>query len=228
LAAWAVLAAVAAAYWAVVTRGAGRAYWGGQAPVPPAAPPSRHVSVIGWLLTVTFCGQAFAYYAVTAWLPTQLADERGLDPTSSGAVASLFQIAAVVGAFGVPALASRTPGWVPVAVVAALWCALPVGLLLAPGAYALWSFVGGVAQGGGFTAIFSIVARIARTDREAASMSARVQTGGYLAATGAPLVAGALYSASGGWTAPMLAVLVATVTFAVAGVSAAGRSTRRA
>jgi CP family cyanate transporter-like MFS transporter len=224
LAAWAALAVVAAVFWAAVTRGAGRAYWGGQAPVPPAAPPSRRVDVIGWLLTVTFCGQAFAYYAITTWLPTQLADERGLDPTASGAVASLFQIAAVVGAFGVPALAARTPGWVPLAVVAGLWCALPLGLLVAPQAYALWSFVGGVAQGGGFTAIFSIVARIARTDREAASMSARVQTGGYLAATGAPLVAGALYSASGGWTFPMLAVLVATVTFAVAGVLAAVRA----
>jgi CP family cyanate transporter-like MFS transporter len=227
LVAWGGLAVVAAAFWARATRGAGSEYWGGQAPLPPVAPPSRHVSAIGWLLTVTFCGQAFAYYAVTAWLPTLLSEERGLDPTSSGAVASLFQIAAVVGAFGVPVLASRTPGWVPLAVVAALWCTLPIGLLVAPQEYAVWAFIGGVAQGGGFTAIFSIVARVARTDREAASMSARVQTGGYLAATGAPLVAGALHTSTGGWTAPMLAVLVATATFAVVGVLAALRAAPR-
>ena len=226
-AAWGGLAVVGALVWGRATRGAGRAYWGGQGPVVPVAPPSRHVSRIGWLLTAAFCGQALSYYAVTAWLPTLLAEERGLDLTSSGAVASLFQVAAVAGAFGVPALAARTPGWVPVAVVGVLWCSLPIGLVLAPGAYVVWSLVGGVAQGGGFTAIFSIIARVSRTDREAASMSARVQTGGYLAATAGPPLAGALHTSTGGWTAPMLLVLAATLTFAVVGVVAAVRAAPR-
>ncbi len=224
LASWSLLAVVAVVFWARATRGAGRAYWGGQAPVPAPVPPSRHVSTIGWLLMVAFCGQAFAYYAVTAWLPTLLAEERGLDPTASGAIASLFQISAVVGAFTIPVVAARTRAWVPVVGVGALWCALPVGLLLAPGAYVTWSVVGGVAQGAGFTALFSIIARVARSDREAATTSARVQTGGYLAATAGPLLAGALHSSTGGWTAPMLVVLGATVTFTVAGVLAAGRA----
>lgn len=224
LVAWGLLGVVAAVFWALATRGAGRAYWGAQVPVPPAAPPSRHVSRIGWLLMVAFCGQAFSYYAITAWLPTLLAEERGLGTTSSGAIASLFQIAAVVGAFAVPAIAARTPAWVPIAAVGALWCALPVGLLLAPGAYPTWSVIGGIAQGGGFTAIFSIIARVARSDREAATTSARVQTGGYLAATAGPLLAGALHATTGGWDAPLLAVLAATVTFTVVGILAALRA----
>ena len=224
LASWGLLAVVAAVFWARATRGAGRAYWGGQAPVPQAVPPSRHVSRIGWLLMVAFAGQAFSYYAVTAWLPTLLAEERGLDATSSGAVASLFQIAAVVGAFAVPVIAARTPPWVPVAVVGVLWCSLPIGLLAAPQAYTAWSVVGGIAQGGGFTAVFTIIARVARSDREAARTSARVQTGGYLAATAGPLLAGALHGATGGWAVPMLSVLVATVLFTVVGMLAAVRS----
>ena len=31
-----------------------------------------------WMLTIAFAGQAFAYYGLTAWLPTLLADEQGM------------------------------------------------------------------------------------------------------------------------------------------------------
>ena len=64
---------------------------------------------IGWWLTLAFCGQAFSYYSVTAWLPTLLADTRGLSLAASGASASLFQVAAIAGALGVPLMADRAP-----------------------------------------------------------------------------------------------------------------------
>lgn len=189
---------------------------------PPA--PSRETSRvrrIGWLLTFAFCGQAMAYYSVTAWLPTLLADTRGLSLATSGASASLFQIAAVIGAFGVPLLTARTPAWVPVAAIGALWITLPIGLLVAPGWYIGWSIIGGAAQGGGFTAIFSIVARTARSSAEAATMSARTQGIGYLAATVGPPLVGGLNTATGGWTAPLLLVLAATLVFTLGGILAA-------
>ncbi|MEX3600304.1 MFS transporter [Kocuria carniphila] len=195
-----------------------------------SAPGISHVRRISWLLSFAFCGQAMAYYSVTAWLPALLADTRGLSLANSGASASLFQVAAVIGAFGVPLLTVRAPTWVPVAVIGALWIMLPIGLLLAPGWYLLWSIIGGAAQGGGFTAIFSIVARVARSSGEATSMSARVQGIGYLAATVGPPVLGGLNTATGGWTAPLLLVLVATLVSSVGGVLAAlssGRAGRK-
>ena len=221
LAVWGLLAAAEAVYWRPLARRARAAAAG-------AAPPTRgtvrltpSVSRISWLLLVAFGGQSFAYYAVSAWLPTLLSDTRGLDAAASGVTASLFQIFAVVGAFGVPALAARAPGWVPVATVAAGWVTMPIGLLLAPEAYLLWSVLGGIGQGGGFTAILSIIARVTGSDAEAATVSARVQTGGYvISATGAPLV-GAVYAATGGWSAPLLVVLTAALSFAVTGVVAA-------
>src|SRR5699024_2036033 len=106
------------------------------------------------LLVITFSGQSIAYYVTTTWLPSYLADTIGLASASAGATASLFQISAILGAFGVPLLAARSMPWTPVAIVAVLWLSLPVGLLLAPGAYGLWAITGGIAQGGGFTAIF--------------------------------------------------------------------------
>jgi len=196
--------------------------------LPPAEPDIAHatgrVRSIGWLLALAFCGQAMAYYSVTAWLPALLADTRGLSLASSGASASLFQVAAVIGAFGVPLLAARAPAWVPVALIGALWITLPIGLMLAPGWFIAWSLIGGAAQGGGFTAIFSIVARVARSSAEAARMSARVQGIGYLAATIGPPLAGGLNTATGAWTAPLLLVLAATVVFTVGGVLAAFRA----
>ncbi len=221
VAVWGLLAAAGVVYWRPLARRARAAAAG-------AAPPTRgtvrltpSVSRISWLLLVAFGGQSFAYYAVSAWLPTLLSDTRGLDAAASGVTASLFQIFAVVGAFGVPALAARAPGWVPVATVAAGWVTLPIGLLLAPEAYLLWSVLGGIGQGGGFTAILSIIARVTGSDAEAATVSARVQTGGYvISATGAPLV-GAVYAATGGWSAPLLVVLTAALSFAVTGVVAA-------
>ncbi|PFG39467.1 CP family cyanate transporter-like MFS transporter [Georgenia soli] len=249
LATWGIFAALGAAYWmwlarrrtaaaaaadaaaatAAPARATGTAGADGKAPTgraeqPPAAITARtsqRVNRIGWLLLVAFCGQSFSYYAVTAWLPTLLADTRGLDPAASGATASLFQIAAIAGSFGVPLIATRAPAWVPVAVIGGFWVALPLGLLVAPEAFTTWAIVGGIAQGGGFTAILSIIARVARTDREAASVSARVQAGGYVAATFAAPLAGALNSATGGWTAPLLLVTVTTLTFSVGGVGAA-------
>jgi CP family cyanate transporter-like MFS transporter len=182
---------------------------------------------IGWWLTLAFCGQAIAYYSVTAWLPTLLADTRGLSLAASGAGASLFQVAAIAGALGVPLLAARAPAWAPVAVIGALWITLPVGLLIAPEGYLVWSAVGGVAQGGGFTTIFSIVARIVRTDAEAAATSARIQGSGYLAATVGPPLIGALNSGTGGWTVPLLVVLAATVLFLAGGLLAVAETRRR-
>ncbi|WP_332839442.1 CynX/NimT family MFS transporter [Brevibacterium antiquum] len=172
------------------------------------------------LLVITFSGQSIAYYTTTTWLPSILSDTGGLDSAASGGTASLFQVAAILGAFGVPLLAARTKPWVPVAIIAALWLSLPVGLLLAPSTYVLWAITGGVAQGGGFTAIFSIIARTAGSDRETASASARVQGGGYLAATLAPPFAGWLRNATDGWTAPILLILAATLAFTIAGLLA--------
>ncbi|MFC7402054.1 CynX/NimT family MFS transporter [Citricoccus sp. GCM10030269] len=186
--------------------------------------PSRSFRRVMWLLVITFSGQSAGYYATTTWLPSILAETRGLDTAGAGATASLFQVAAIVGAFGVPLLAARSRPWVPVAIVAVLWISLPIGLMAAPEAHVLWSLTGGVAQGGGFTAIFSILARTARSDTEAASASAFVQTGGYLAATVAPPLAGWLHTLTDGWTAPLMLVLAATLTFGVAGSLAARAS----
>jgi CP family cyanate transporter-like MFS transporter len=244
IAVWGVLAVVAGLAWtyAVGARAAwlGRAAGSADEPVPVTGPidqvlgtgairlptattavrPARWVT-IG--LTFAFGGQAFSYYALTAWIPTLLHDEIGFSKASSGASSSVFQILAVVGALGVPVLASR---WRPRAIlslVAFLWLAMPLGLLIAPQLWLLWSILGGAAQGGGITVIFIIIVRLVSNDDDARRMSAFVQGGGYLIGSAGPLVAGALHGATGDWTAPLLVVLVAVLVLGVVGTLAARR-----
>lgn len=204
----------------VLDTGAIRTVRAAQAAAEPVRPARR---LITWGLTLAFGGQAFSYYALTAWIPTLLHDEIGFSKASSGASSSVFQILAVVGALGVPVLASKWRPRAIISLVAFLWLAMPLGLLFAPQLWLLWSVLGGAAQGGGITVIFIVIVRIVSSDADARRMSAFVQGGGYLIGSAGPIVAGSLHGATGSWTAPLLVVLVAVLTLGVVGTFAARR-----
>jgi CP family cyanate transporter-like MFS transporter len=176
-----------------------------------------------WGLTLAFAGQAFAYYGLTAWMPTLLGDEIGLTREAAGASSSVFQIMAVVGALGVPLLALR---WRPSAVIAligVLWTAMPLGLFFAPEHWLIWSIFGGAAQGGGITIIFIVIVRMATTGDDARRLSALVQGGGYAIASLGPLAIGGLHDASGGWELPMVGIFVSVLVLGVSGVLSSRR-----
>lgn len=182
---------------------------------------------VTWLLAVSFAGQAFGYYAVSAWLPTVLHDGTGMDPTASGGAAALFQLFGMVGGVAVPiALSRRVPMRVVSLAIALGWVTLPVGLVLAPSAWAVWCVLAGVAQGGNFAVIFTVVAQTAGSQRAARRMSAAVQSFGYACGAAGPSVLGAVHAASGTWQAPLVVVLGSVLTMAVA-AQLALRSVRR-
>ncbi|WP_219420323.1 MFS transporter, partial [Pseudonocardia nigra] len=225
LAGWGVLILVAAVVWWWAMRRTAPAH-GAEEPVFVVGGPVGPAwwrRPVAWGLTAAFAGQAFAYYGVTAWLPQLLRDELAMDAAAAGAGSSIFQIAALAGAFGVPVLLRYSPGpRAVVLVVCAAWTALPLGLLLAPQLWAVWCVLGGAAQGGGMTVIFSLIVRVARDLAENRQMSALVQGGGYTVAATGPTVVGAVHGATGGWTMPLLVVLAAIALLAVAGTAAAG------
>ncbi|MGW9415530.1 MFS transporter [Arthrobacter cupressi] len=216
LAAVGIFALVATAAWAMAF-GPRRAF------VPVPLPPMRAagaVPVIGvfWItagLTVGFAGQAFSYYGVTTWLPSFLGDTLGMTATQAGAGASIFQVLAIVGSLGVPLLAKY---WSPTAValtVSALWATIPVGLLLAPSWWWLWCIGAGIAQGGGFTIIFSALIKVAPDMATAGRMSALVQGVGYFFAAIAPSAVGFVHEQAGNWTPPLLVILGSVLAFAI-------------
>ncbi len=158
-----------------------------------------------WLLTAAFAGQAYAYYGLTAWMPSVLSDELGMTRGQASAASSIFQIFALIGAFGAPVIINRFGGPLAAFLVnGVLWSTLPLGLLLAPDLWALWSATGGIAQGGGFVTIFTVVVWRTRSLQENRQLSSVVQTGGYCVASLGPTVLGALHDATSAWTASLL------------------------
>jgi CP family cyanate transporter-like MFS transporter len=227
VASWGVLVVAALALWVYATRGAVRSTAGAAdgAGATTTAQDDRTWwrRPVVWLLTIAFSGQAFAYYGVTAWLPLLLRDELGMAPGTAGLSASIFQIAAITGAFGVPVLLRVLPGpRAVVLIVVAAWSTLPLGLLLAPALWPVWCAVGGAAQGGGLVVVFSLIVRSARDLADNRRISALVQGGGYVVASTGPTVVGAVHEATAGWTAPLLVVLGAIILLGTAGTFSAG------
>lgn len=228
---WLVLTAVALLGWLLAV---GRARALRPEPRPPRssrtgepAGPRIWRSATVLALAACFSSQAFSYYGVTAWLPSLLADRNGFSIETAGASSSVFQLAAVIGAIGVPLLVRRLRPLGSIALVGVLWCTVPAGLLLAPQLWALWCALGGIAQGGGFTVVFVLVVRLSRSDAHASRLSATVQGIGYAVAATSPTVLGLVHDVTGGWDAPLAVVLVATCSFLLFGTLAAQRQGRQ-
>lgn len=172
----------------------------------------------GWItagLTMGFAGQAFSYYAVTAWLPSYLHDELGMSASAAGAGSSLFQIFAIVGGLGVPLAAKYFSTTTTAVALGVLWTAVPAGLLLAPGMWWLWSIFGGISQGGGITIIFIAIIKLAKDQAAAGKMSATVQGIGYCFAAAAPPIVGFVHDVADSWTPALLVILGSTLVFFV-------------
>ncbi|SFL42912.1 MFS transporter [Geodermatophilus ruber] len=237
LAAGAVLAVAAAVVWVAATRGRpGGGRPGGAEPGDAGSPGAPQVQVwrsgTAWAVGLVLALQSVLYYALTAWLPTVLIDG-GIDVGAAALAATLFQVLGIPGTLVVPAVLARQhrarrgrsgrDGQRGLGVVVAAGWGVPLlGLLLAPAVWPLWTVVGGLAQGAGISLAFTLVVLRAGDDAVVRRLSGMSQLIGYsLGATG-PLLAGALYAATGGWTAPLLLLLVLTGVLA-AGLAVAGR-----
>ncbi|WP_340697339.1 CynX/NimT family MFS transporter [Cellulosimicrobium funkei] len=196
----------------------------------PTTARERHVlaTPFTWWLCAMFALQSSSFYALTAWLPLVLEDLAGIPRSASGGAASLFQGFAIVGGLAVPLAARRLSLRQTFVGIAVLWLALPVGLLLAPGLWAVWASAAGVAQAANFVVIFTLVAQRYPTVRRGRQASATVQSVGYCLAAVAPTAAGALQTATGTWTAPVAVVLGALVVMTGIGLVLTGAPRRRA
>ncbi|WP_435736877.1 MFS transporter [Cellulosimicrobium sp. PMB13] len=196
----------------------------------PTAARERHVlaTPFTWWLCAMFALQSSSFYALTAWLPLILEDLAGIPRSASGGAASLFQGFAILGGLAVPLATRRLSMRTTFVVVAVLWLALPVGLLVAPGAWVVWASAAGVAQAANFVVIFTLVAQRFPTVRQGRQASATVQSVGYCFAAAAPTAAGALQTATGTWTTPVAVVLGGLLAMTAIGAVLTGAPRPRA
>jgi CP family cyanate transporter-like MFS transporter len=189
-----------------------------------AVPPPRSVRVASFLLAIAFAGQSFAYFSITAWLPTLLAVEVGFGPAAAGAGASVFQLVGVAGAIAAPAIMALIGRGKTIVVIAALWFVFLVGMIVAPHAWLVWTVVGGLAQSTGISAILTLIVTTSLDERTSRRASALVQGLGYGLGSFGPTLVGGLRDATGGWSVPLMAVMASIVVFGVFGVFATVRA----
>lgn len=152
--------------------------------------------------------QSLYYYATLSWLPT-LFRSRGVSAAGAGNLLALMNLGNAITALLIPVLAHRARD--QRLLIAAMALASGGGLsgcLFAPvGGAAAWTLLLGFGQGAGLAlAIFFTVAR-APDPATSASLSGFAQGSGYLIAATGPLAVGFLNAATGGWKAPVLALL---------------------
>ncbi|HEX6336811.1 MAG TPA: MFS transporter [Jiangellaceae bacterium] len=220
LAVWAALAFVAALVWYRATRGHRvRAL----SEVEPTRPAVRGLwrNGVAWGITTLMGAQAAAYYAMTAWLPTVLVDEAGVDLGTAGVGQALFQVMGIAGTLLVSVLIRVRPSQVWLAVVIALgWAVMPAGLLAWPAGWPLLTLVGGTAQGAGIALALTLMVLRAHDSAVTNGLSAMMQLVGYLIGAGGPVAVGVLYELTGSWVVPMTVVIGLAGSMVISGMVA--------
>jgi CP family cyanate transporter-like MFS transporter len=141
----------------------------------------------------------------------------------AGLMLSIANVLGIAGAFSTPVLAARGIKPALLAAAAAVLTAGGfVGLALAPvsGAY-LWIVLLGLGQSAAFSLALLFIVLRAPDGRHAAQLSSMAQSCGYLLAAVGPLALGAIHQIAGGWTVPLVVLLVLLVPQTVAGLGAA-------
>ena len=203
LATWGVLALAATLVWsAVAAQGASASHDDGQTY-------SVWRSSLAWAAAAFIGLQSVVFFALTAWVPTLLQDA-GMAEARAGLMLSLLALFGIVGGLIMPVLAARLEQQrgLAVVIVGALLLGL-VGLIAAPVSLAvLWMVILGLALGAAISLALTLFVLRSRTTAGATQLSSMAQTVGYLVAATGPLIAGALNDITGGWTAPILFLIV--------------------
>jgi CP family cyanate transporter-like MFS transporter len=168
-------------------------------------------SSLGWLVGGYFGVQNIAFYAGLAWLPTIL-ENGGASSEAAGALQASAGLVSFIPAMLVPVLAVRRADQIGLLLaIVATSAAGVVGLLVAPGPPLPWVLVLGLGQGGalGLALILPVVR--ARGPHAVAALTAMSLTVGYIAAALGPWLLGAVHDAAGGWTVPLVVLLLVTV-----------------
>jgi CP family cyanate transporter-like MFS transporter len=173
----------------------------------------RHVARtrLGVAMALFFGLQSLQAYAVFGWF-AQLWRDSGYSAAVAGALAGLLAGTAIPLSLWLPNVLARSAD--PRRVLFAVIACYPVGyvgLMIAPHALApLWAVTIGVATVT-FPLILTLIGLRARTPEGTAALSAFTQSTGYLIAAAGPFTVGVLHSATGGWTVPLVLLLVLAV-----------------
>lgn len=168
-------------------------------------------SRMAWALAVVFASSSVHFYTAAAWFPELMVDIAGVTPLEAGGILAIFSLVGVPTALITPILAARMKNVSWMVLFGLLFFILGyLGLLFAPAfAPVLWAILVGVGNLI-FPVSLVLINLRSRTHQGSVALSGFVQGFGYAIAAAIPLLVGVLHDLSGGWTLPMLMVLVVT------------------
>jgi CP family cyanate transporter-like MFS transporter len=216
IAAWGLLAVAALVAWVPATRRL-------RATAEPPAPGRLRLpwgSGVAWRITLYMGSQSLLYYAALTWLSPLYLDA-GWSASRAGLLLGLFSLTQVFSALAVPAMVDRTGDhrpWVALCVGTATAMLAALGLVPTAAPWA-WAALLGLGVGGMFALALTMLVRQASTPAAAARLSGMALLVGYLIAATGPVLAGAVYDATGSYRAPFLMLAGIGVGTLVVGVS---------
>ncbi|TWV53708.1 MFS transporter [Streptomyces misionensis] len=178
-------------------------------------------TAVAWSLTAFFGVQTLAFYTVLAWLSSILV-QAGHGRGAAGTGQALLICGVAVGGFIAPVLAAKGPDQRPHILSTVLVCVAGLtGLMLAPSSTSmLWVIVLGLGLGAGQALPGVLYAHRGSDHAHVTALSTMAQTCGFLFAATGPVLAAALHTATGTWTAPLGALTAALLISAAAGMRA--------
>lgn len=172
---------------------------------------------LAWQITLLLGLNSFLNYIIITWLPGILT-EAGQSATQAGAYHGAFQIAtAIPGLVLIPLLAKLKDQSALSLILASLSATCALGLLYMPSFALVWTLLLGFSSGACFILGLSFISLRTDNSTQAASLSGMSQSIGYLLAAIGPMVAGALHTATGSWSAPLWLCAIAGVLCAICG-----------
>lgn len=174
---------------------------------------------LGWLMALFFGLQSLQAYSVFGWF-AEVYRDAGFSANDAGLLLGVITGTSIPLSFVIPSLVARSRD--QTLLMCALMGCYPVGylgLIFAPHAGALvWALFVGIGLCT-FPLILTLIGLRARTPAGTAALSGFAQSAGYLIAGTGPFGVGLLHDLSGGWTVPLLALLLLTVPQLLVGLA---------
>ena len=219
LAIWAAVAATALVPWIVLLarhrrdRAAALLDENNEPEAPDAALEGRlWRSPVAVAIAITFSVSTINAYASFAWLPQIIVDIADVGPGVGGNLLAVYSIAGLPASIVAPMLVARlrSPAWL-IALGVALFVSGYLGLLFAPGSFTvLWVIFAGMGPIL-FPVCLVLINTRTRTHTGSVALSGFAQAVGYTIGAFGPLLVGVLHDATGGWTVPLVFLLVTSL-----------------
>ena len=181
--------------------------------------------LLAWQITLLLGLNSFLNYIIITWLPSILT-ETGHSATQAGAYHGAFQIAtALPGLILIPLLAKLKDQSALSFILAMLSALSALGLLYMTSFAFVWTLMLGFCSGACFILGLSFISLRTDDSQQAASLSGMSQSVGYLLAAIGPMLAGALHTTTGSWSAPLWLCAIAGVLCALCGLGSGKNTT---